>query len=382
MRALSKAVNEMNMKELVKRVIRAIPCKYQIYKVARAMVRHSKPLYIADAREQLMRIHPKPSYHYSRPHFIYEQPDKDLSIIVPAYNVERFIGPCLESILNQETKVDFEVIVVNDGSTDNTGAVITRYAQKDNRIRVINQQNKGLSGARNTGIKNSHGHALMFVDSDDALAQGCVENFMEALSNSNCDYVTGLYTVMDEDGTVENHPAEKKRTLGAVWGRVFKREVWTNIRFPEGYLFEDTIMAYVVRPFFKEKQISDAGYLWRRRKGSISHNVNSKVVDAYWIVERMFSDRKLMGFETDDYIRALTVNQFGSLLYSRCSCLGKENLQAVFVEASHLLRSICQDKPAESYVYEVYNKDIAKALRLENYNLWKISCIFKLINEL
>lgn len=372
----------MNTKELVKRVIRAIPCKYQMYKISRAMVRHSKPLYIADAREQLMHIHPKPSYHYSRPHFIYEQPDKDLSIIVPAYNVERFIGPCLESILSQETKVDFEVIVVNDGSTDSTGTVIAKYAQKNNRIRVINQENKGLSGARNAGIDQARGKALTFVDSDDVLAQGYIENFMKALSNSNCDYVTGLYTVMDEDGKAENHPAEKKRTLGTVWGRVFKRKLWTDIRFPEGYLFEDTIMAYIIRPSFKEKQISDARYLWRRREGSISHNVNSKVVDAYWVVERMISDRKLMGFETDDYIRALTVNQLGSLLYSRCRCLGKEKLQAIFVEASQLLKSICQDRPAESYVTEVYNKDIAKALRLGNYNLWKTSCIFKLINEI
>lgn len=240
----------MNAKELVKCVVRAFPCKYQMYKVARLIVRHSKPLHIDNAREQLMRIHPKPAYRYTCPKFAYEQTDKDLSIIVPAYNVERFVGPCLESILNQETKVDFEVIIVNDGSTDGTADVIAEYAQKDSRIRVISQSNKGFSDARNTGIDQARGKALMFVDSDDMIAPTHVDALMTALRAGDCDYVTSDYTDIDEAGN-QIGQGKLREFMGTAWGRAYWCYVWNDVRFPEGYLYEDTMLSFLIKPRYK-----------------------------------------------------------------------------------------------------------------------------------
>ena len=89
-----------------------------------------------------------------------------VSIIVPIYNSEKYMNKCIESILNQ-TLTEIEIILVNDGSTDNSGKIIDNYAKKDNRIKVIHQQNSGPSVARNKGISTAKGKYIGFVDSDD-----------------------------------------------------------------------------------------------------------------------------------------------------------------------------------------------------------------------
>ena len=96
------------------------------------------------------------------------------SIIIPCYNVEKFVQKCTESIVMQQG-FDFEMIMINDGSKDNTQQVLENLAVKDNRIKIINQENKGLSGARNTGIEAARGELLMFVDADDWLEPNAFE---------------------------------------------------------------------------------------------------------------------------------------------------------------------------------------------------------------
>ena len=93
---------------------------------------------------------------------------KKISIIIPVYNVEKFLPACLDSVLNQ-TLENFEVVCVNDGATDNSLNILKEYAQKDPRIKVITQENKGLSEARNTGLKNAQGEYILFLDSDDTI---------------------------------------------------------------------------------------------------------------------------------------------------------------------------------------------------------------------
>ena len=91
-----------------------------------------------------------------------------LSIIIPCYNVENFVQNCTESIVMQQG-FDFEILMINDGSKDNSLQILENLAEKENRIKVINQQNQGLSGARNTGIENATREYIMFVDADDTL---------------------------------------------------------------------------------------------------------------------------------------------------------------------------------------------------------------------
>ena len=111
-----------------------------------------------------------------------------LSVIVPVYNVQKYLDQCVESILKQ-TYTDFEVILVNDGSTDNSGKMCDDWAQKDDRIKVVHQKNQGLSGARNTGIDTSEGEYLVFVDSDDLIAENMFSTLMPMMTDENLDAV-------------------------------------------------------------------------------------------------------------------------------------------------------------------------------------------------
>jgi glycosyltransferase involved in cell wall biosynthesis len=102
-----------------------------------------------------------------------------VSIIIPCYNASLYIEKCIISMLEQ-TYISFEIIIINDGSKDNTGKICDHYATKDNRIKVFHQENKGVSAARNLGIKNARGHKIMFIDADDYIAP----NFLKSLIDS------------------------------------------------------------------------------------------------------------------------------------------------------------------------------------------------------
>ncbi|KEQ36910.1 exopolysaccharide biosynthesis protein, sugar transferase [Streptococcus mitis] len=105
-----------------------------------------------------------------------------ISIIVPVYNVEEYLEECLESIRKQ-TYQDIEVILVNDGSTDGSQAICEHFCQTDKRFRLINQKNQGQSVARNRGLKESLGEYIMFVDSDDVVSLGLLEQLMKYMSD-------------------------------------------------------------------------------------------------------------------------------------------------------------------------------------------------------
>lgn len=101
-------------------------------------------------------------------------PQYDLQIIIPAYNAEKYIEKCLNSILSQKTQYTYVITVINDGSTDETLQILSKYLD-DEHIDIISQSNKGFSGARNCGLKNLVGHYLMFVDSDDWICEDAIE---------------------------------------------------------------------------------------------------------------------------------------------------------------------------------------------------------------
>ena len=109
-----------------------------------------------------------------------------VSIVVPVYNVENFIRDCLDSLVNQSFK-DMEIIVVNDGTKDNSMQIVEEFADKDSRIVIVNQENQGLSSARNTGMKYIHGEYVTFVDSDDWVNSEYIGNLYRAIIENNAD---------------------------------------------------------------------------------------------------------------------------------------------------------------------------------------------------
>ena len=121
-----------------------------------------------------------------------------VSIIVPVYNAERTVGRCIESILNQEY-TDFELLLVNDGSTDASGSLCDGYAAKDARIRVIHKKHGGVSAARNTALDLAQGTYLQFLDSDDWLTPDATSSLVRAAEDTRCDLIVAdFYRVIGE----------------------------------------------------------------------------------------------------------------------------------------------------------------------------------------
>ena len=122
-----------------------------------------------------------------------------VTVIIPIYNVEKYVRQAIESAINQ-TYQNIEIILVDDGSTDSSRTICDEYKLKDNRIKVVHKKNGGLSDARNAGLENSTGEYLMFLDSDDFLEIDAVENMYKEISQKDADYVIGNYINATEEG--------------------------------------------------------------------------------------------------------------------------------------------------------------------------------------
>lgn len=219
--------------------------------------------------------------------------DFDLQIIIPAYNAEKYIEDCLNSILSQVTKYSYIITVVNDGSTDMTKVILKKY-ENLKTIQIIDQVNKGFSGARNAALKNIRAKYITFVDSDDLMDEGAIEAFMDAANSTAADIVEGGYIVFTKNRPVKIQIKHKDiittqwfgSLYGYPWGKVYKAELFENIHFPDGYWFEDTICSFLIYPFCKKIATIDHNvYKYRvNRKGITNTSVgNLKCLDSLWI---------------------------------------------------------------------------------------------------
>lgn len=178
--------------------------------------------------------------------------DAKVTIIVPVYNVEKYLEKCLESLINQTYK-NLEIIVVDDGSSDNSGKICDEFAKRDNRIIVIHQKNGGISIARNVGLDKMCGSYVTFVDADDYLDLNAIENFLAISINEAADIVCGETVIIFKDKILRNSNKEKEKystelikekILSDKLGnhaatKFYKAELWKNIQFPEKLVYED-----------------------------------------------------------------------------------------------------------------------------------------------
>jgi hypothetical protein len=322
------------------------------------------------ARAILETVSPRPSEGMPRTGFEYPA-TCGVSVVVPVYNTEAYLGDCLDSIATQEGGFTLEIVVVNDGSTDGSLAVANERAEKDARIRIVDKENGGLSSARNAGIRESRGRFLSFVDSDDMLAPGHLANLLAALDGSDGAFASGVFTRMLENGQVLG-PYERVRTHGGACGRLYPRELWEDARFPEGFLYEDTVIGYCVKPRYREILADDAGYLRRGRASSITSSspASPRAVESYWIVEELLDWCRELGIPMDS-VRDQTLVQFGPLLADRCRNLGEGQLRALFALCADTYASV----PAWlSAAPEGPARWLHQALAEKNYGLWRAYC--------
>ncbi len=238
-----------------------------------------------------------------------------VSIIVPIYGVEEYLSECVNSILAQAyTKL--EIILVDDGSLDNSPKMCDDFALIDNRIKVIHKTNGGLSDARNAGLKIAKGKFVSFIDSDDFISNIYIEKLLTEALKLDADIVEGNYYVFsDGKNSLNPKPYVKKRltissgaktlknllttsgnTETVSWNKLYKRELFTknNIEYPKGLLHEDTFTTYKLY-FYSKKTIfiNEPIYYYRQRHDSI--------------MGRKFDERRLVLLDAPNEIQAFAI---------------------------------------------------------------------------
>lgn len=222
---------------------------------------------------------------------------KDLiSIIVPVYNVKEFLNKCLISIISQ-TYRSIEIILVDDGSTDESGLICDMYKEKDKRIQVIHKKNGGLSDARNMGLHIAKGEYVMFIDSDDYLNIHMVEELycsivelkadvaicgFKRVENDNINIyekpgITQHKVISGRQVIVDIYSGKGENTTFVAWNKIYKRELFVNngIEYPFGRIYEDTFTTYKLLYHASKVAITEACmYYYRIRQGSI---INTKI---------------------------------------------------------------------------------------------------------
>lgn len=241
----------------------------------------------------------------------------EVSIIVPVYQVEKYIRQCVDSILAQ-TFTDFELILVDDGSKDRSGEICDEYAGMDERVKVIHKENGGLSDARNRGMDQATGKYFMFVDSDDYIAPTMVESLYSRILCENADIAACNFLFAFDNAREKNFSTEIKaevltgsdifyyrkneRNFGiwtVAWNKLYKRETFQNVRFRFGKFHEDEFWANdIYQMEIKVVTIPECLYCYRQRGDSI---MGKKIIARDFDIVEAFQERICVYLEQKNY---------------------------------------------------------------------------------
>lgn len=221
---------------------------------------------------------------------------KKISVIVPVYNIEGYIERCLKSIQKQ-TYPRFEVIIIDDGSTDNSLLLCQKFAKKYRNFRVISQKNQGLSAARNAGIKQATGNFLAFVDGDDEILPNFLADLMTAAETTDAEIaICGFFEVYPKNTRIAKTKSRQSMTVKTgreavkdllifqknieivTWNKLYKKELFHKVQFPVGKVCEDNLTTYKLLARAKKVVYLDlALYRYFRRNNSITKQTNQLV---------------------------------------------------------------------------------------------------------
>lgn len=347
------------------------------YFIARLFLRSTVNIRKEDAYSKVSSVSEKPNGEYVCKERVISK-NINLSIVIPAYNASKYIFTCITSIVNQVTKYKFEVIIINDGSTDNTLEKLNEFKKYDN-VKVINQKNSGFSGARNRGIDEACGQYLMFIDSDDLLYQSSIEVLLNNAYERKADIVQGSYCSFNNNGEkfyTDFQLSEKEEKViipGFPWGKIYKSELFEKVRFPLNYWYEDTIVNYLLGDMCKKYiSIGYRVYGYRLNPEGITEKSkkSTKVLDSYWIIEEMLGIRNKLGLKVDEHIYEMTIMQLSNLLYRRIQNLDEDIKKNTFMLACNLIEKVkINNNINKSLVF----RDIENSFVHGNYRLWKLA---------
>ncbi len=294
-----------------------------------------------------------------------------VSVIVPVYNTEEYLDICLDSLINQGFK-DFEVICVNDGSTDNSLEILRKYAELDKRIKVFSKQNGGLASARNFGMKYAKGEYVTFVDSDDFLSPAALERMFFNISENKSDFMFSyIFQLYGMTGNILELPSKKEfeihisspvfneqdlnaelyiKMLSSVCGKMYRRNFIKDIKFLEETILEDTL--FFAECWLKAERISydlEPLYFYRKHAQNTASELDTKFTDIFKINKMVNEIFKKHG-KQEKYKTVLLINQM-------------ENVMVKMLEASASVKREMFNQLQETYGsidFSTYDMEILK----------------------
>ena len=307
-----------------------------------------------------------------------DTPVIDLSLIIPVYNAKKYVQRCLDSIIRQKTNYNFEVIVIDDGSTDGTEKILRDYMNYPN-VRLYNQENQGISATRNKGIEYARGIYIGFIDNDDYIVEDYVEKLLVKAYESSADYVKCGYCRFDKDGILTKNIVKQisDRNLlltydGFIWGGIIRRSLFSSVSFPSGYWYEDIITKFIIMRMAKTFcYVDEPLYMYYVHPGNASVTIwksnNKKCIDQYFLVNFLCRYSKKLGLEEDNNFKELLMHELGEMLWERTKGVPDDIREAIFIKACILI-----DEYADTYISQKLDDNLLwDSFKKRNYKEWK-----------
>ena len=299
-----------------------------------------------------------------------------ISVVVPIYNVEQYLERCVNSIL-QQTYQNLEIILVDDGSPDNSGAICDSYSFLDQRIKVIHRRNGGLSDARNVGLDMASGEFIAFVDSDDTIMPEMIEKLFQRIDIDQSDMSFCGYRQVNQDGDILSEVVLPDNVLTGfdalrvsyenqgvlftlTWNKLYKRRLFENIHFPVGKYHEDEYTTYLlIDRCSRISVLREPLYLYMQRNNSI--------------MQEMYSVKRLDGIDAS-YERYIYYKKKGGQ-YRELLVPEGNTFAQVFYRSKLLFKP--QTKEEKKRVNEI--DKMARYICLDSFHRWTIPRKIKLL---
>ncbi len=315
----------------------------------------------------------------------------DLSVIIPVFNTQEFLDDCLNSIVTQKTMYKYEVICVNDGSTDKSSEILDKYERYE-CISIVSQDNSGYSGARNTGLENAKGKYIMFIDSDDFVSDNYFDSMINKAETTNADIVVGCYTKCNRKSKrLKKYTYDDKEYTdffdysifdGSPWGKIYRRNLWDECIFPTDMMFEDTIIFNIIFRLCRKIRVNEVGIYYYRIYGENTidrYQGRKECLDCVWTIKYSLARcEELMIKNEIDYLPWLLL-QCSVHIFSRLVGFSEDTKKSVFLIACDIVNRFCSIIGAEKVNFSdfVLNKLIL-SFKKNNYVLWvKCSTIYR-----
>lgn len=294
-------------------IVQAAKRQYRHVKMA-CLLKKQADLSVPEAEKHLQAFLPRCAPSFAQHNCV--DPRFDVMMIIPVYNVETYLAQCIASVLNQKTDYTYQAVFVNDGSTDTSGEILERCVPAPHV--VLHKENGGLSSARNHALQRITGRYVLFLDSDDYISEDAVEIMVREADRQEADVVECGHAFFDAEKIRQSNvhapvcqEIPQSELYGFAWGKLIRSELLRNFCFPEGFLFEDTVMSALLHPLCRNViSIPHVGYYYRDNGTGItqSSKKSKQSVDTFWMMKYCLEERIRRGQELSqtDYGRYLT----------------------------------------------------------------------------